>query len=212
MAGVIGYQPLDVQGAIAYGKASVPDFTEQDLLRQQLGLRAGELDLAKNEAVTKAARQHAYQEAVSKLDQTGEAGLSQLAIDFPELANELKAAGEIRDKASSAKLLREGGEAISVALRDPFAAADYFRKRNEARVASGMPPDDDDESYAQAFESGDEDLIKNTLLSMVAEIHSKGGDTKELMDALKQRYPDATADIKNFEYSLTLEPEERAGF
>jgi hypothetical protein len=26
MAGVIGYQPLDVQGAIAYGKASVPDF------------------------------------------------------------------------------------------------------------------------------------------------------------------------------------------
>jgi hypothetical protein len=117
---------------------------------------------------------------------------------FPELANELKAAGEIRDKASSAKLLREGGEAISVALRDPFAAADYFRKRNEARVASGMPPDDDDESYAQPLKAGYEDLIKNTLLSMVAEIHSKGGDTKELMDALKQRYPDATADIKQF--------------
>lgn len=209
--GVIGYQPLDVQGAIAYGKASVPDFTEQDLMRKQLGLRGGELDLARNEALTKAARQAQYQQAVSKLGETGEDGLAQLAIDFPELANELKASGEIRDKASSAKLLREGGEAISTALRDPMAVADYFRKRNEARVASGMEPDDDDEAYAQVFEGGDDNLIKNTVLSMISELNAKGANTTALMDAYKQRYPDATADIKNYEYWLTHDPDVAEG-
>lgn len=199
MADVQGYSPLDIQGAIAWGRNAVPDYAARQLAEREMAVREGTLGYQQQQESRLTAKQQADAAALAEQRSQAEAmlrdpsptNLFNYAVRNPGVANELKASWEMQDTATRHKNFDEMASTYAMALRDRKKAAEYFRGRSTA----GDERDDEDEAMADLLDSDKPEEWRKAYADMGLKTMIASGDMAKFEETMRKYYIPEYSDI-----------------
>lgn len=190
MADVVGYSPLDMQGAIAYARNAVPDYAAQQLRERQIAVNERNAFAQEQEQRRLSAVQQAKQEAMAKYQQDvlglqadpSPTNIANFMLRNPDAATAAKDAFSTKTTEEQRREFQEMGETYTLALRDPKKAG----QRMLTRGTSGLVADEDDKEIARLLMSDNPAEVKEGMAQVGMGTFLATGDPAKFMEAYKQ--------------------------